>query len=100
MNYKKKTIQDVDLKGKKVLMRCDFNVPTDDTGVITDDSRIRKTLPTIQAVLDQGAAVILCSHKGRPKNGYEEKFSLKVVQARLQELLGIDVDLASDIIGP
>ena len=100
MNYKKKTIRDVDLKGKKVLMRCDFNVPTNDEGVITDDSRIRKTLPTIQAVLDQGAAVILCSHKGRPKNGYEEKFSLKVVQARLQELLGTPVDLASDIIGP
>ncbi|MBQ9270145.1 MAG: phosphoglycerate kinase [Oscillospiraceae bacterium] len=100
MNYKKKTIQDVDLKDKKVLMRCDFNVPTNGEGVITDDSRIRKTLPTIQAVLDQGAAVILCSHKGRPKNGYEEKFSLKVVQARLQELLGVPVDLASDIIGP
>ena len=100
MNYKKKTIRDVDLKGKKVLMRCDFNVPTNDEGVITDDSRIRKTLPTIQAVLDQGAAVILCSHKGRPKDGYEEKFSLKVVQARLQELLGTPVDLASDIIGP
>ncbi len=100
MNYKKKTILDVELKGKKVLCRCDFNVPTNDEGVITDDSRIRKTLPTIHYLLDHGAAVILCSHKGRPKNGYEEKYSLKVVQARLSELLGQPVALASDIVGP
>ena len=100
MNYKKKTILDADLKCKKVLCRCDFNVPTNDEGVITDDSRIRKSLPTIQYLLEQGAAVILCSHKGRPKNGYEEKFSLKVVQQRLQELLGIPVALADDIVGP
>ena len=100
MNYKKKTILDVELKGKKVLCRCDFNVPTNDEGVITDDSRIRKTLPTIQYLLDHGAAVILCSHKGRPKNGYEEKYSLKVAQARLSELLGQPVALASDIVGP
>ena len=100
MNYKKKTIRDADLKGKKVLCRCDFNVPPNDEGVITDDSRIRKSLPTIQYLLEQGAAVILCSHKGRPKNGYEEKYSLKVVQQRLQELLGIPVALADDIVGP
>lgn len=100
MNYKKKTILDVDLKGKKVLMRCDFNVPTDDAGVITDDSRIRKTLPTIQALLEQGAAVILCSHKGRPKNGYEEKYSLKTVRNRLEELLGMPVEMAADVVGP
>ena len=100
MNYKKKTILDAELHGKKVLCRCDFNVPTNDEGVITDDSRIRKSLPTITYLLDQGAAVILCSHKGRPKNGYEEKYSLKVVQARLQELLGLPVDLAADIVGP
>ena len=100
MNYKKKTILDADLKGKKVLCRCDFNVPTNDEGVITDDSRIRKSLPTIQYLLEQGAAVILCSHKGRPKNGYEGKYSLKVVQQRLQELLGIPVALAEDIVGP
>ena len=100
MNYKKKTILDADLKCKKVLCRCDFNVPTNDEGVITDDSRIRKSLPTIQYLLEQGAAVILCSHKGRPKNGYEEKYSLKVVQQRLQELLGIPVALADDIVGP
>ena len=83
-----------------MLCRCDFNVPTNDEGVITDDSRIRKSLPTIQYLLEQGAAVILCSHKGRPKNGYEEKYSLKVVQQRLQELLGIPVALADDIVGP
>ena len=100
MNYQKKTILDTDLKGKRVLLRCDFNVPTDDAGVITDDSRIRKTLPTIQLLLDQGAAVILCSHKGRPKNGYEEKYSLKVVKNRLEELLGKSVELASDVVGP
>ena len=85
MNYQKKTILDADLKGKKVLVRCDFNVPTNDEGVITDEGRIVKTLPTIKYLLEQGAAVILCSHKGRPKNGYEEKYSLKVVQARLSE---------------
>ena len=95
MNYKKKTILDADVKGKKVLCRCDFNVPTNDEGVITDDSRIVKTLPTIRYLLEQGAAVILCSHKGRPKNGYEEKYSLKVVQALLRELLGQDVALAA-----
>jgi 3-phosphoglycerate kinase len=100
MNYKKKTIADVSLGGKKVLMRCDFNVPTDDAGVITDDSRIVKTLPTIQALLSQGASVILCSHKGRPKNGFEEKYSLKVVQSRLSQLLGLPVDLAADVVGP
>lgn len=100
MNYKKKTILDADLKGKKVLCRCDFNVPTNDEGVITDDSRIVKTLPTIRYMLEQGAAVILCSHKGRPKNGYEEKYSLKVVRDRLSQLLELPVDLASDIVGP
>ncbi len=100
MNYRKKTILDVELKGKKVLMRCDFNVPTNDEGAITDDSRIRKTLPTIRTLLEQGAAVILCSHMGRPKNGYEEKYSLKVVAARLSELLNMPVDLAADVVGP
>lgn len=100
MNYKKKTVLDADLKGKKVLCRCDFNVPTNDEGVITDDSRIVKSLPTIRYMLNEGAAVILCSHKGRPKNGYEEKFSLKVVQERLSQLLELPVDLASDVVGP
>ena len=100
MNYQKKTILDADLKGQRVLVRCDFNVPTDEAGAITDDSRIRKTLPTIRLLLEQGAAVILCSHKGRPKNGYEEKHSLKVVKSRLEALLEKPVELASDVVGP
>ena len=91
MNYNKKTVKDVDVKGKKVLLRCDFNVPQDKaTGAITDDKRIRAALPTIQYLLDQGAAVIACSHLGKPKNGPEEKFSLKPVAARLGELLGME----------
>ena len=77
MNYNKKTVKDIDVKGKKVLLRCDFNVPQDkDTLAITDDKRIRAALPTIQYLLDQGAAVIACSHLGKPKNGPEDKFSL------------------------
>ncbi len=100
MNYQKKTVLDADLKSKRVLVRCDFNVPTDEAGIITDDSRIRKTLPTIRLLLEQGAAVILCSHKGRPKNGYEEKYSLRVVKSRLEELLEKPVELASDVVGP
>lgn len=99
MNTKKKNITDVDVAGKKVLMRCDFNVPVDEDGAITDDTRIVKTLPTIQLLLDKGAAVILCSHFGRPKNGYEEKYSLKTVAKRLSELLKMPVPLASDVVG-
>ena len=75
MNYNKKSIKDVDLKGKKVLLRCDFNVPMAD-GVITDDMRITASLPTIQYILDQGAALILCSHLGRPKGEYVSDQSL------------------------
>ena len=69
MNYNKKTVTDVDVKGKKVLLRCDFNVPMakDGSGVITDDKRIRAALPTIQYLLDNNAAVIACSHMGKPK---------------------------------
>ncbi|MDE7220888.1 MAG: phosphoglycerate kinase [Oscillospiraceae bacterium] len=101
MNYNKKTVKDVDVKGKKVLLRCDFNVPQDKaTGAITDDKRIRAALPTIQYLLDQGAAVIACSHLGKPKNGPEEKFSLKPVAARLSELAGKDVIMAADVVGP
>ena len=68
MNYHKKTVKDINIKGKKVLLRCDFNVPMakDGSGVITDDKRIRAALPTIQYLLDQGAAVIACSHMGKP----------------------------------
>ena len=101
MNYNKKTVKDVDVKGKKVLLRCDFNVPQDKaTGAITDDKRIRAALPTIQYLLDQGAAVIACSHLGKPKNGPEEKFSLAPVAKRLSELLGKDVTMAADVVGP
>ena len=97
--YHKKTIEDIALDGKKALVRCDFNVPLSD-GVITDDKRIVAALPTIRYLLAHGAAVILCSHLGRPKNGPEEKFSMKPVAVRLSELLGMPVALAADVVGP
>ena len=127
MNYNKKTVKDIDIKGKKVLLRCDFNVPMakDGSGVITDDKRIRAALPTIQYLLDQGAAVIACSHMGKPAATFdsyvkkqtekgkdpasltEEKWkkslaelSLKPVAARLSELLGRPVLMAEDVVGP
>jgi len=95
----KKTIEDLDVKGKKVLVRCDFNVPLAD-GQITSDKRIAASLPTIQYLLGQGAKVILCSHLGRPKGGeFDPEFSLKPVAARLGELLGIEVKMAADVVG-
>ena len=94
----KKTIEDIDVKGKRVLVRCDFNVPLKD-GVITDDKRIRASLPTIKYLLDQGAKVILCSHLGRPKGEFKPEFSLKPVAARLSELLGFEVKIADDVVG-
>lgn len=97
--YHKKTIEDIALDGKKALVRCDFNVPLSD-GVITDDKRIVAALPTVRYLLAHGAAVILCSHLGRPKNGPEEKFSMKPVAVRLSELLGMPVALAADVVGP
>ena len=126
MNYNKKTVRDIDVAGKKVLLRCDFNVPMakDGSGVITDDKRIVAALPTIQYLLEQGAAVIACSHMGKPQPSFdkwvqkqaekgkdpatltEEKWqkslaelSLKPVAARLSELLGKDVIMASDVVG-
>ncbi len=101
MNYNKKTVKDIDVQGKKILLRCDFNVPQDKaTGAITDDKRIRAALPTIQYLLDQGAAVIACSHLGKPKNGPEAKFSLAPVAQRLSELLdGREVIMAADVVG-
>ena len=126
MNYNKKTVRDVDVKGKKVLLRCDFNVPMakDGSGTITDDKRIRAALPTIQYLLDQGAAVIACSHLGKPVatfDSYVKKqaekgkdpasiteeswkkslaaLSLKPVAKRLGELLGREVIMAEDVVG-
>ena len=126
MNYQKKTVQDIDVAGKKVLLRCDFNVPQDKTTrAITDDKRIRAALPTIRYLLDQGAAVIACSHLGKPVATFEsykkkqlekgkdeasiteekwhkslEELSMKPVAERLSELLGQNVVLADDVAGP
>ena len=100
MNYNKKTVRDMDVTGKKVLLRCDFNVPQDkETGEITSDKRIVAALPTIRYLLENGAAVIACSHLGKPKNGPEAKFSLAPVAKRLGELLGQEVLFASDVVG-
>lgn len=94
----KKTIEDVELKGKKVLVRCDFNVPMED-GKITDDNRITAAIPTIKYLMGQGAKVILCSHLGRPKGQVNEKYSLKPVASELTEKLGTDVKFANDVTG-
>ena len=101
MNYNKKTVRDIDVAGKKVLLRCDFNVPQDKaTGAITDDKRIRAALPTIQYLLEQNAAVIACSHLGKPKGEVKPELSLKPVAKRLSELLGKEVIMAEDVVGP
>jgi len=97
--FNKKTIRDIDVKGKKVLVRVDFNVPTKD-GKVGDDTRIRAALPTIQYLLDHGAAVILCSHLGRPKGGPDPKFTLKPVADYLAQLMGKPVAFAEDCVGP
>ena len=125
MNYQKKTVRDIDVKGKKVLLRCDFNVPQDKkTGAITSDKRIVAALPTIRYLLDQGAAVIACSHLGKPQPDFDKwvkkqtekgkdpaelteaawskeqkKLTLAPVAARLAELLGQEVIFASDVVG-
>ena len=102
MNYNKKTVKDIDVAGKKVLLRCDFNVPMakDGSGTITDDKRIRAALPTIQYLLEQNAAVVACSHLGKPKEGPDPKLSLAPVAKRLGELLGRTVIMAADVVGP
>jgi 3-phosphoglycerate kinase len=100
MNYNKKTVTQVDVKGKKVLLRCDFNVPQDKTtGAITDDKRIRAALPTVQYLLDNGASVIACSHLGKPKGQRKQELTLAPVAQRLSELLGRPVTFTTDIVG-
>ena len=98
MNYNKKSIEDIDVKGKKVLLRCDFNVPLK-AGKITSDKRIVAALPTIQYLLKNGAAVIACSHMGKPKGEWKPELSLKIVAERLGELLGQEVIMAADVVG-
>ncbi|HHT17684.1 MAG TPA: phosphoglycerate kinase [Papillibacter sp.] len=100
MNFQKKSVTDIDVRGKRVLLRCDFNIPLDKkTGDITDEGRITASLPTIRYLLEQGAAVIACSHLGRPKGKWDNSLSLAVVGRRLGELLGQEVKMAKDIIG-
>lgn len=96
--YNKKTIEDIDVSGRRVLVRCDFNVPLAD-GNITDDKRIREAIPTIKYLSDKGAKVILCSHMGRPKGEFNMKYTLAPVADRLTQLLGKNVALAADVIG-
>ena len=97
-SYNKKSVEDIDVSGKKVLVRCDFNVPLKD-GAITSDKRIVAALPTIKYLLEHGAAVILCSHLGRPKGEFKPEFSLAPVAVRLGELLGKPVIMAKDVVG-
>jgi len=100
MNCDKKSVKDIDVSGKKILLRCDFNVPLDKkTGEISDETRIAASLPTINYLLDRGASVIACSHLGRPKGEWREDLSLKPVAKRLSELLGKPVKFAKDVIG-
>ncbi len=100
MNYRKKSIEDIDVRGKKILLRCDFNIPLDkETGDITDEGRILSSLPTIRYLLDNGAAVVACSHLGRPKGEWNESLSLKAVGRRLSELLGKPVLMSKDVVG-
>ena len=98
MNYNKKSVEDIEVAGKRVLCRCDFNVPTKG-GVITSDKRIVAALPTIQYLVNHGAKVILCSHMGKPKGEYKPELSLQVVADRLSELLGQTVVMAKDVAG-
>ena len=95
MSYNKKTIEDIDVKGKKVLVRCDFNVPLKD-GVITDLNRLNGALPTIKYLVNNGAKVILCSHMGKPKGEPKPELSLAPVAKKLSEMLGKEVVFAAD----
>jgi phosphoglycerate kinase len=100
MKLRKQTIDDVVLRDKRVIIRADFNVPLDDSHQITDDTRIRSTLPTINRAVDDGAKVILCSHLGRPKGKFDPKYSLAPVAKRLGRLMGKEILFAPDCIGP
>jgi len=100
MKLRKQTIDDVVLRDKRVIIRADFNVPLDDSHQITDDTRIRSTLPTINRAVDDGAKVILCSHLGRPNGMFDSKYSLAPVAKRLGRLMGKDIPFAPDCIGP
>ena len=95
----KKTVRDIDLKDKKVLVRCDFNVPMDENKNITDNRRIVAALPTIKYLLEQNSKVVLCSHLGRPKGEFKPEFSLEPVAKELSRLLGQEVIMAKDVIG-
>ena len=94
----KKTVEDINVKGKKCIVRCDFNVPMSD-GVITDDKRIREALKTVKYLKENGAKIILCSHMGRPKGEFNMKYSLAPVAERISELMGCEVVMAKDVIG-
>ena len=96
----KQTIEDIDVKGKKVLVRVDFNVPMDENKNVTDDTRIRAALPTIKYLADRDAKVILVSHLGRPKGQFKDEFRLDPVAKKLEELLGQNVIKVDDCIGP
>ncbi len=99
MNYNKKSVKDIDVRGKRVLCRCDFNVPMK-SGQITSDKRIVAALPTVEYLCAHGARVILCSHLGKPKGEWKPELSLRPVAARLSELLGKPVVMADDVVGP
>ena len=100
MKLRKQTLDDVVLRDKRVIIRADFNVPLDDSHQITDDTRIRSTLPTINRAIDDGARVILCSHLGRPNGKFDSRYSLAPVAKRLGRLMGKDILFAPDCIGP
>ena len=96
----KKTVKDIDVKGKKVLVRCDFNVPYDESRKITDNRRIVAALPTIKYLLENDCKVILCSHLGRPKGEVKPEYSMDIVAEELSRLLNMEVKLAKDVVGP